>query len=293
MKMIWICLILLITLQISTFAQLHSEFRKMQITFGSFIDDNPSFSPDGKAIAFNSNRAGGKQLFSMQLTDSTPKQITFDSIAKQFPVWHPKTNGLIAVQNRKDVFLPFESGKAFIIQPILKRKVQFFNPAFNPLGNLLAFTGKSENDRYWKLMTYDFRYDNLNVLETKAGNVFHPRWSPNGAYISYHQAKNDFETEINIVRWDGSLLHTISKDTLQLSEACWGSSNRKLACIGKNHLGYWLIIISVDGKITESIAFSAHRISSPGWSKDGSKIVVSVGDSNQNQHLWLLFLDQF
>ena len=48
-----------------------------RITEHSSIDTSPSFSPDGKFIAFNSDRSGLQQIYVMRSDGSNTKRITF------------------------------------------------------------------------------------------------------------------------------------------------------------------------------------------------------------------------
>ena len=47
-----------------------------RITEHSSIDTSPSFSPDGKFIAFNSDRSGLQQIYVMRSDGSNVKRIT-------------------------------------------------------------------------------------------------------------------------------------------------------------------------------------------------------------------------
>ena len=55
-----------------------------RITEHSSIDTSPSFSPDGKFIAFNSDRSGLQQIYVMRSDGSNVKRITFER-----NLWNP------------------------------------------------------------------------------------------------------------------------------------------------------------------------------------------------------------
>ena len=61
-----------------------------RITEHSSIDTSPSFSPDGKFIAFNSDRSGLQQIYVMRSDGSDVKRITFGNGIYGTPVWSPK-----------------------------------------------------------------------------------------------------------------------------------------------------------------------------------------------------------
>src|SRR5260370_2323547 len=52
-------------------------------------DINPVFSPDGRWIAFSSNRHGGYDVFVMPARGGKPRRLTFDSAADMVCGWAP------------------------------------------------------------------------------------------------------------------------------------------------------------------------------------------------------------
>lgn len=64
-------------------------------------DENPRFSPDGKHIAFDSDRMGNDDLYVMPVTGGEPKQITFDSTGDRLVNWMPDGKGLLFATSRE------------------------------------------------------------------------------------------------------------------------------------------------------------------------------------------------
>jgi TolB protein len=63
----------------------------VQVTNDEHADDGSEFSPDGKWIYFNSERAGHAQLFRISVGDGEVEQLTFDERINWFP--HPAPDG--------------------------------------------------------------------------------------------------------------------------------------------------------------------------------------------------------
>jgi Tol biopolymer transport system component len=60
------------------------------LTTGAMWDMQPRFSPDGKKIAFTSDRAGGDNIWVMDRDGSNPKQVTKESFRLlNSPTWSP------------------------------------------------------------------------------------------------------------------------------------------------------------------------------------------------------------
>ena len=128
-----------------------------QLTFGDFDDSQPSWSPDGKHIAFVSNRTEhpdrnrNTELWLLDTTagPSEPRQLTFNSFQDASPTWSPDGKHL-AYTTAASTDLPIyaipqlailniESGESQLVASL--SEVQVFNPVFSANGNdLLTIT---------------------------------------------------------------------------------------------------------------------------------------------------------
>ena len=75
-----------------------------RITNHSSIDTSPSFSPDGKFIAFNSDRSGLQQIYVMKSDGSKVKRITFGKGIYGTPVWSPRGDLIAFTKMHKNRF---------------------------------------------------------------------------------------------------------------------------------------------------------------------------------------------
>jgi tricorn protease len=63
-------------------------------------DSGPRFSPDGRWIAFSSNRNGNLDVYLMPSAGGEPRQLTYHSADDQVLYWMPDGQGIIISSNR-------------------------------------------------------------------------------------------------------------------------------------------------------------------------------------------------
>src|SRR5881227_3787184 len=79
----------------------------------------PVFSPDGRWLAFSSNRHGSYDVFVVPAHGGKPRRLTFDSAADIVTGWSPDSKMILFASNRNPDFpggfelysIPFEGGR--------------------------------------------------------------------------------------------------------------------------------------------------------------------------------------
>lgn len=67
---------------------------------------SPSWSPDGKYIAFDSLKGNFNQIFIIESNGGTPpKQLTFENESSNYPIWSPDGKYIIFTSQRDDPFI--------------------------------------------------------------------------------------------------------------------------------------------------------------------------------------------
>ena len=72
---------------------------------GKFVSRRPSLSPDGKKIAFTSNRNGNMEIYIMDRNGQKVKRITYNKWPEDYPTWSPDGTKLVySSQRHGDLF---------------------------------------------------------------------------------------------------------------------------------------------------------------------------------------------
>ena len=152
-----------------------------RITNHSSIDTSPSFSPDGKYIAFNSDRSGLQQIYVMRSDGSGVKRITFEKGIYGTPVWSPRGDLIAFTKMRKGRFYigvmrTDGSGERLLTENFYQEA-----PSWSPNGRVLVFyretkAGSKGEGFSATLWSIDITGYNERKLTTKT-DASDPSWS--------------------------------------------------------------------------------------------------------------------
>ncbi len=170
---------------------------------------SPVFSPDGRSIAFSSNRHGSYNVFVIPVDSGKPTRLTFDSSNDLVTGWSPDGKSVLFASTRSASFppayelytVPVEGGQARRVSAAEGRE-----GVFSPKGDHIAYArgpgswyrkgyrGSSKDD------IWICNADGTNNRQLTTNNVedASPMWSSDGQWIYY--VSECFGTPANIVR---------------------------------------------------------------------------------------------
>jgi tricorn protease len=179
------------------------------ITLHEAHDIYPVFSPDGRSIAFSSNRNGSYDVFVVPVTGGRPRRLTFDSAADLVNGWSPDGQSVLFTSNRSTTFppqtelyaVPVEGGA---VRPITHAEGK--DGVFSPKGDQIAYARGpgtwyrkgyrgSSNDDIWICDANGMNNRRVSDFNGQDGS---PMWAAGGDSLYY--VSEFYGTPANIVR---------------------------------------------------------------------------------------------
>jgi Tol biopolymer transport system component len=213
-----------------------------RLTFNSFEDSSPVWSPDGSQIAFISDR-----------DDPQP--------GKYFP------NCLYQLY----VINADGSGE----HKLLETEFATLHPDWHPDGTMLSFDAESN----FQGNIYRVNADGSD-LHLLIEDGFWADWSPDGSQIAF-ASRRDGLVDIYIADADGSNQRRLTDNQRSNFFPAWSPDGKKIAYMSGQAPQLQLYIINKDGSDELQLTSKGRVNEDPDWSPDGSRIVFqSNRDSN-------------
>ncbi|HXD34967.1 MAG TPA: protein kinase [Pyrinomonadaceae bacterium] len=109
-----------------------------QLTSDAFIDQQPSVSPDGRYVVFQSNRSGGRNIWRIDADGNNPKQLTTGNYIDESPVCSPDGQSVIFSSARSGTLTVWKVGiDGGAPVQITSHPSQF--PLMSPDGKLISY----------------------------------------------------------------------------------------------------------------------------------------------------------
>ncbi len=187
---------------------------------GMAWDMQPRYSPDGKWIAFTSDRTGGDNLWIMDANGGSARQISKESFRLlNNPVWHPSGRYLAGRKHfttRRSLGtgeiwlynLDGGDGVLLVKRPSDEFQKELGEPAFSPDGKYLYYSqnvtpgpvfeyAQDANKAVFAIRRYEVATGETDDAVSEPGGAMRPTPSPDGRWLAYvHRVRTPsaFET---------------------------------------------------------------------------------------------------
>jgi len=277
--------------------------RLTRITFDPGLQTDPTFSPDGKNIAYASNKAGNFDIW-MQPVDGGPAtQLTNDPANDTQPDWSPDGRRILFRSER-------DGGGVFVVYPADRHTERLtssgYGPQWSPDGSMFAFGG----GLFVETTSYVAQADGTDVKPVARESLFRPNramgWHPNGrlAFLYGHGGKVALET-VAPPTWQAVAaeiapdvrrqFETLPLTVVDHQRLAWSDDGRTLYFVGESNDSRDIWSLSVEPgtlRITSGpvrVTTGVEAELTPTFSRQ--RRMLAFGSSLRTTRVWVLGLD--
>ncbi len=208
-----------------------------RLTTSLAYDDQPTWSPDGKTLAFMSDRDGNFELFTMPGVGGIPTRITNNLAADGFPAWSPDGTRIAFV--RGDLRNP-STFEIFVMNADGSNQVRLTNdssidgvPSWSPDSKKIVFmSGNSSVFDTNSFEIYVINSDGTNRIRLTNNTLVdgQPSYSPDGARILFASgdAMNPDGIEIYAMNADGTNVTRLTNNSVTDGFPAWSPDGAQI-----------------------------------------------------------------
>jgi len=239
-------------------------------------DASPAWSPDGRRIAFSSDRGTRfSDIYVMNADGSRQRRLTRSPADDISPAWSPNGRRIAFVSDRGTTTSDYNTN-IWVMNADGSRPRQLTNsltaasdPAWSPDGRKIAFAAGTYTSQIY-VMNADGSH--LRLLTRARSGGAAPAWSPDGRKIAFTIGARatsepaDDPGKIYVMKRNGTARRNLTRNAVGNSGPAWSPDGRRIAFSRQSGSSSEIYVMNADGsgqkKLTQSPGFNG----SPAWS---------------------------
>ena len=259
-----------------------------RLTDHESADYQPSWSPDGTQLVFQSTRDGETDIYVMGADGSNPTRLTEEGYNGS-PSWSPDGTKIAFSSGNDDGIAIFVMGSDGSAPTRLTYRGNNGSPSWSPDGARIAFAATPTPSANLEIFVMGSDGSNLTRL-TEEGWNDSPVWSPDGSKIAFVSNRGTGEVDtfdIYVMGSDGSSPTRLT-DTGDNRSPSWSPDGTRIAFQSTRDGETDIYVMGSDGSDATRLTDTGDN-RSPSWSPDGTRIAfLSTHDGNWDIYVAVL-----
>jgi Tol biopolymer transport system component len=258
------------------------------LRLSGFQDSYPSWSPDGRQIVFESNRAGSHDIWLMNADGSDLRRLTNHPTLDETPVFAPDGKSIVFASERDgelEIFSMRTDGSG-LVNLTHNSGSDDDHPKFSPDGRQIIFNSKRHDGETYQLWVMGADGANPRRLTHHVDWDTFPSFSPGGTQVLFRRilptggwSSSGRNSEIFVCESDGSGARNLSRHPAFDGYPDWSPDGRFVAFASdrENRGLDWIYVMDADGSNIVRINPAEPGVSyaRPIWGPDGRRIVAT------------------
>ena len=238
----------------------------VRLTRNNDEDSFPSFSPDGRFIAFTRTRFGTSHLYVMDANGGNVRRLTNGTRSDALPDWSPDGRWIVFTRNfdnerQSDLFKIRSNGETLV--RLTDTAAREFAPEWSPDGELVAYSKFVQRKSRFGIavMRPDGRRRRWLVVNPRShlGNTdYNPTWSPTGKRVAFSREDRDLDVDVFTVRRDGTGVRRLTDLGSEAQNPTWSADGPIAFMLGRS-----IAVMNRDGSGLHRITPSQRGDASP------------------------------
>lgn len=250
-----------------------------------------AFEGDNGDIAFQSDRTGTTQLFTMNADGTTQKRLTFTNDRSLDAAWAPDGTGL-AFSNccssgttKLEIYAINANGSG--TTRLTNNTSRDALPAWSPDGTKVAFVSSRNGNKEIYVMNADGT--GQTNLTNNSSTDDAPAWSADGTKIAFVSTRSG-NSNVFTMDPDGTGVFKVTKNKAEDIEPNWSPDGSLIVFQSGRSGNQDIWTITASGTNATNLTSNANADGRPAWSPDGTEIAF---DSNRsgNYDIWVMNAD--
>jgi Tol biopolymer transport system component len=217
-----------------------------RLTTSPAADFAPSFSPDGRRIAFTSDRRGNYDIYTMNAAGRDLRRITTNPGKDAFPSWSPNGHTLAFASNRTgdwELYTTNANGSGHLVQVTHRAGVDSL-PVWSPDGTRLAFD--APRNRHYQICVVPAAGGTITVLTRGTARNVQPAWSPDGSQIAFTSNRSG-TFDIWTITVSSRTLHRLTTAATAEIQPAWSPDGTRILFARRTGAGQTIDVMPAGG----------------------------------------------